>query len=410
MPVLAKHATDAAKFEETTFRPLVGSGPYVVSDVKPGRSATFRRDPNYWGRDLGVNRGFWNFDELKLDYYRDANANFEAFKRGLYDVRVETDPGRWESAYNVPATRSGQIVKDEFPTGLPKGMSALVFNTRRPVFADIRVREAIGLLFDFVWINHNFFFDRYRRTTSYFEGSELSAHGRAADASERALLAPFPGAVRDDVLDGTWSPPTTDGSGRDRDTLREALALLSDAGFELEKGALRNKTTGNALTFEMLVTTKDQERLALTFARDLKRAGIEASIRVVDSVQYEQRRQTFDFDMIQYFWDASLSPGNEQSFYWGSAAAEQPGSRNYMGAKNPAIDAMIAAMLAARGREDFVTAVRALDRVLISGFYVVPLFHLPSQWVARWTRIQRPAETSLSGYLEETWWWQQQNR
>jgi peptide/nickel transport system substrate-binding protein len=404
MPVLAKHATDPDKFEETSLAPLVASGPYVVAEVKPGRSVTLRRDPAYWGRHLAVNRGFWNFDEIRLDYYRDANSHFEAFKKGLYDVRVETDPGRWETAYDVPAARAKRIVKDEFSTGLPKGMSALVFNTRRPVFADIRVREAISLLFDFAWINHNFFFDRYERTGSYFEGSELSARGRPADARERELLAPLAGAVRPDVLAGTWSPPVTDGSARDRHGLQQALALFSQAGYELDKGTLRERASGKALAFEILVTSKDQERLALTFARDVKRAGIAARVRVADAVQYEQRRQTFDFDMIQYYWEESLSPGNEQNFYWGSAAADQPGSRNYMGAKNPAVDATIATMLAARERPEFVAAVRALDRVLISGFYIVPLFHLPKQWVARWTRIGRPAQTSLSGYLVETWW------
>ncbi len=344
---------------------------------------------------------------FRVEYYRDANSHFEAFKKGLYDVRAETDPGRWETAYDIPAVRDKRIVKDEFSTGMPKGMSALVFNTRKAIFADIRVREAISLLFNFEWVNHNFFFDRYKRTASYFEGSELSAHRRPADERERYLLAPFPNAVRADVLNGTWKPPVSEASGRDRKTLRSALALLADAGFHLDKGVLRN-STGQPFTFEMLVTTKDQERLALSFAGDVKRAGIEARLRVVDAVQYEQRRQTYDFDMIQYFWDASLSPGNEQSFYWGSAVADEPGSRNYMGAKNLAIDAMIAAMLSARGRQDFVSAVRALDRVLISGFYVVPLFNLPDQWVARWARIRRPAETSLSGYLVEAWWSQPQ--
>lgn len=404
MPVLAKHATDADKFEETSLAPMIASGPYIVAEVKPGRSVTLKRNPAYWGRDLAVNRGFWNFDEIRLDYYRDANSHFEAFKKGLYDIRVENDPGRWETAYDIPAARDKRIVKDEFATGLPKGMSALVFNTRREVFADVRVREAISLLFDFDWINHNFFFDRYKRTGSYFEGSELSARGRPADAREQELLAPFPRAVRADVLAGTWSPPATDGSARDRHSVQQALALLSQAGYVLDRGTLRARASGKALSFEIVVTSKDQERLALTFARDVKRAGIAARVRVVDAVQYEQRRQTFDFDMIQYYWEESLSPGNEQSFYWGSAAADAPGSRNYMGVKNPAIDAMIAAMLAARERPEFVSAVRALDRVLISGFYVMPLFHLPKQWVARWARIGRPAQTSLSGYLVETWW------
>jgi peptide/nickel transport system substrate-binding protein len=404
MPVLAKHAIDPETFEDTTFEGIIGSGPYVVGKIDPGRSVTFNRDPNYWGRDLAINRGFWNFDEVRIDYYRDANSHFEAFKKGLYDVRAESDPGRWETAYDVPAVRDGRIVKEGFPTGLPKGLSGLVFNTRRPVFSDVRVREAIGLLFDFEWINHNYFFDRYQRSASYFEGSELSARGRPADGHERMLLAPYPGAVRADIMTGAWQPPRTDGSGRDRTTLKRALALLETAGYVLEGTVLRQRETRRPFTFEMLVTTKDQERLALAVSRDLKRAGIKAQVRVVDAVQYDRRRITYDFDMMEYRWDESLSPGNEQAFYWGAAAADSEGTRNYMGAKSVAIDAMIAAMLAARERGEFVSAVRALDRVLMSGFYLIPLFHLPEQWVARWTRIAHPAETSLFGYLPETWW------
>ncbi len=404
MPVLAKHATNPDTFEQTTFAPMLGSGPYRVGEVQPGHSVTLERDPNYWARDKAVSRGLWNFDEVRFDFYRETNSEFEAFKRGLYDFRVETDPTRWQTAYDFPALRDGRVVKEAFATGVPKGMTAFVFNTRRSVFADPRVRQALLLLFDFEWMNHNFFFDLYRRTRSYFEGSELSAHGRPADARERALLAPYPDAVRADVLAGTWSPPVSDGSGRDRKTLRRALALLSQAGYQLQGEELRDTHTGRPFTFEILVTTRDTERLALAFTRDLKRAGIEASVRTVDAVQYDHRLLTFDFDMIEYRWDASLSPGNEQAFYWGSAAAGQEGSRNYMGVRSAAVDAMIAAMLRARTREDFVAAVRALDRVLISGDYVIPLFHLPEQWIARWKRIAHPAVTSLHGYLPETWW------
>jgi peptide/nickel transport system substrate-binding protein len=404
MPVLAKHAIDPEKFEDTSFEPITGSGPYTIGRVDPGRSIVFNRDPNYWGRGLSINRGLWNFDELRFDFYRDANSHFEAFAKGLYDARVEHDPSRWETAYDVPAVRDGRIVKEAFTTGLPKVSSMFVFNTRRKLFADKRVREAIGLLFDFEWLNRSFFFGRYRRSASYFEGSELSARGRPADARERALLAPFPDAVRADIMDGTWQPPVTDGSGRDRGTLRRALALLKAAGYVLDGTVLRSKSTRAPLGFEIMVTARDQERLALAFARDLKRAGITVRVRVVDAVQYDGRRVAYDFDMIEYRWDQSLSPGNEQAFYWGSAAADAEGTRNYMGVKSAAIDAMIAAMLSARERSDFVAAVRALDRVLMSGFYVVPLFHLPEQWVARWTTIAHPAATSLFGYLPETWW------
>jgi peptide/nickel transport system substrate-binding protein len=406
MPILPQHAVDVANFEKSTLAKPIGSGPYVVDKIEVGKSISLKRDPNYWGQHLPINRGKWNFDEVRFDFYRDANSNFEAFKAGLYDVRGESDPTRWMTGYNFPAARDGRVVKEAIPNGLPKFASDYVFNTRRPVFADIRVRQAIALLFDFQWINRNFFFNAYKRSASFFDDSELSAYHRPADARERALLAPYPDAVRPDVLDGTWSPPVTDGSGRDRDTLRQALELLKAAGYELNGTKLRNRATGAPLSFEIMVTARDEERLALAFANQLARAGITAQVRMVDAVQYEQRLATFDFDMIEYRWEQSLSPGNEQAFYWGSAAADQQGSRNYMGVRSKAIDAMIATMLRARDRADFVAAVRALDRILISGSYVVPLFYLPDQWVARWNYIAHPARTSLSGYLPETWWHQ----
>jgi peptide/nickel transport system substrate-binding protein len=404
MPVLPRHRVDAAHFDDTSLAPLIGSGPYVVTTVNPGKTVIFRRNEAYWGRSLPANRGLWNFDEIRVEYYRDGNAAFEAFKRGLAHVRVETDPGRWKTAYDFPAVRERQVTQEALPSGLPKPLSAFVFNTRRPIFNDPRIRDALALLFDFEWLNHNFFYDLYQRTGSYFEGSDLSSRGRPASERERALLASFPDAVRPEVLEGIWAPPVSDGSGRDRRILERALALLAGAGYELRDTRLVNRTSGRRFAFEILVSTKEQERLALALVRDLERAGITPAVRMVDAIQYDQRRQTFDFDMLQFEWSESLSPGNEQSFYWGSAAAEEPGSRNYMGAHSKAIDAMVAAMLQATTREDFVAAVRALDRVLISGSYIIPLFHLPDQWIARWNRLQRPAKTSLFGYLPETWW------
>jgi peptide/nickel transport system substrate-binding protein len=410
MPVLPRHAVNADTFEDGSFAQPIGSGPYTVTHVDAGRSLTFTRNPDYWGRDLAINRGFWNFDEIRFDYYRDANTYHEAFKRGLFDVRTENDPGRWLTGYDFPALREGRVVKEALPFGLPRSSSFFVFNTRRPIFADVRVREAISMLFDFEWANHNLFFDAYRRTASYFEGSELSARDRSADATERALLGPFPGIVRPDVLDGTWTPPVSDGSGRDRTILRRALAMLSDAGYELRGTELIDRRSGKPLTFEIMITTRnegtDEERLASVFASQLKRAGITVRVRPVDAVQFETRRISFDFDMIQTRWDQSLSPGNEQAFYWSSAAADHNGSRNYMGVKSPAVDALIDMVLKAQDRREVVAAVRALDRVLISGFYAVPLFYLPEHWVARWTTIARPSEISLMGYVPETWWWQ----
>ena len=408
MPILPRHAVDAATFEETSMAAPVGSGPYRVSHVNPGVSVTLTRNPDYWGRDLPVNWGQWNFDEVRLDYYREANGQFEAFKRGLYDFRVETEPLRWHDGYDFPAARNGEVIRDTIKTGMPQPCEALVFNTRRPVFADIRVRQALTLLFDFEWINRSYFFGLYGRSAGFFAGSELSAYGRAADDRELGFLKPYASRIAANILDGSYRLPVTDGSGRDRTNLRAALDLLSQAGYELDGALLRQRATKAPLTFEILVTTRDQERIALAFSRDLKRAGIEVRVRAVDSVQFDQRRLAFDFDMIQNRWDQSLSPGNEQSFYWGSAAADSQGTRNYMGAKDPAVDAVIADMLAAEDRGVFVSAVRALDRVLMSGFYVIPVYNIREQWIARWNRIERPQTTALTGHLPETWWYRPQ--
>ena len=404
MPVLPRHAIDPATFEDTTMAGPVGSGPYRVSAVRPGASVTLTRNPDYWGRNLPVNRGLWNFDEIRFDFYRESNGQFEAFKRGLYDFRVEHEPLRWHSGYDFSAVRSGEVIRDTIKPGVPQPSEFLVFNTRRPVFSDIRVRKALTLLFDFEWINKNYFFDLYRRTASFYAGSELSAYGRDADARERELLKPYLSTIAPDILDGSYRLPVTDASGRDRSTLRSALALLSEAGYELDGAVLRNRTSKIPFTFEILATTRDQERIALAYQRDLKRAGIEVTVRAVDPVQFDQRRLGYEFDMLQNRWDQSLSPGNEQSFYWGSEAADIPGTRNYMGAKDPAVDAMIAAMLAAHERPAFISAVRALDRVLMSGFYGIPVFNVAEQWIARWNRIEKPSTTALSGYLPETWW------
>jgi peptide/nickel transport system substrate-binding protein len=404
MPILARHATDPSTFEETSMTAPIGTGPYRVTAVRPGASVTFARNPDYWGRDLPVNRGLWNFDEIRIDYYREANGEFEAFKRSLYDFRIEPEPLRWHDGYDFAAARNGEVIRETAKIEMPQPSQFLVFNTRRAVFSDIRVRQALTLLFDFEWINHNYFFGLYGRSGSFFAGSELSAYGRAPDERELELLKPFASQIQPDILDGSYRLPVTDGSGRDRTTLRSALRLLSEAGYDLDGTVLRQRATKTPLTFEILVTTRDQERIALAYSRDLKRAGIEVRVRAVDPVQFDQRRLGYEFDMLQNRWDQSLSPGNEQAFYWGSQAADVTGTRNYMGAKNPGIDALIAALLEARERPEFVSAVRALDRILMSGFYAIPLFNVQQQWIARWNRIERPTATALSGYLPETWW------
>lgn len=404
MQVLPKHAIDADSFEATTFKTPIGSGPYVVAAVEPGKSITYRRDPNFWAADLPSTRGLFNFDEVRFDYFRDVNTQFEAFKAGLYDVRMETSAARWATGYTFPALADGRVVREELPLGTPKPMSGFAFNTRRPLFEDVRVREALGFFFDFEWVNRNLFFGLYRRTASYFAGSQLSSHERPATARERELLAPFPGTVRADILDGRWSPPVSDGSGRDRQLARNAFDLLKAAGFDLADGVLRRKDTNEPFAFEIMVASRDQERLALNFSQSLARAGVTARIRLVDEAQYWKRLQTFDFDMILYTWNVSASPGNEQENRWNMASAQRLGSLNYTGARQPAIDAMIAAMLAAHSLDDYVAAVRAFDRVLLSGFYVVPLYHAPGQWVARWAGIRRPDYTPMFGALAESWW------
>ncbi|MDQ4136178.1 MAG: extracellular solute-binding protein [Pseudomonadota bacterium] len=404
MPIFAAHATDPARFDRTTLVPPVGSGPYTIVEVKPGERVVLRRRSDYWGEDLPVTRGLFNFEEIRYDFYRDANSLFEAFKAGLYDIRFEDDPSRWAGAYDFPALREGRVRREVFPIRTPKGMNGLVFNTRRPLFADIRVREALGYMFDFEWVNRNLYAGLLQRTASYFHGSELSAHGQPASEAERALLAPYPGAVRPDILEGRWSPPQSDGSGRDRDQARRALDLLAKAGWTLRGGVLRRNGTGEPFEFEMLANTLFQERLALNFAQSLARIGVTLRIRRVDEPQYWGRLSRFEFDMMQRTWAVSLSPGAEQRNRWSSRAAGQDGSLNYAGARSPAIDALIDATLGAETRPDFVAAVRALDRVLLSGFYVVPLFHVADYWLAYDAALRHPPAMPLLGVSIDTWW------
>lgn len=382
MPIFARHATDPETFGETSFKPALGSGPYLVSAVDPGASLTLTRRKDFWAEEHPLTRGLFNAAEIRYDFYRDSNALFEAFKAGLYDVRLEADPTRWMTGYDVPAVRDGRIERKTLHFEAPKGMTGLVFNTRRPVFSDVRVREALGLMFDFEWVNRNLFHGVYRRAGSFFSDSELSALGVPADAREKALLAAFPGSVREDILSGSWAPAASDGSGRDREQARRALALLNDAGYALRDGVLRKDGSGEPFGFEITVTNRPQERLALNYAQSLGRLGITVAVRLIDDVQYWRRLSTFDFDMIQWTWPASASPGNEQIGRWASANAQRKGALNYAGVTSPAVDGALQALLAAREREDFVTAVRALDRLLLSGFYVVPLYYLPDTWLA----------------------------
>jgi len=407
MPVLPKHATDIERFSEATLAKPVGSGPYVIADAQVGARLLLRRNKDYWGADLPSQRGFYNFDEIDIQYFRDGNSLFEAFKAGLLDYRDETSTTRWASGYDFPALTDGRVVKETLKNENPKGMEGFVFNTRRPLFKDIRLREALGMMFDFEWVNANLYAGLYTRTKSFFDESELSSSGRPASSGERALLAPFPDAVREDILEGRWRPPVNDGSGRDREMAKRALDLLESAGYRIENGVLRKDD--EPVAFEIMVKDRNQERLALNYAGSLQRIGVDARVRLVDEVQYQRRRQKFDFDMMLGQWVASASPGNEQRMRWGSSSANQEASFNLAGAASPAIDALIAALLAATSHDDFITTVRAYDRVLLSGFYVVPLFHASDQWLAHSTDIARPARlpryaSPMFGPTLESWW------
>lgn len=409
MPVLSKAHVNVERFPETSLEIPVGSGPYIITQVVPGQSLTLKRNPNYWAKDLPTSKGMFNFDELRIEYYRDATALYEAFKAGLIDYREETNPSRWRNGYDFPAVKEGRVKVEEQRLGLPKGLQGFAFNTRRDIFKDVRVREALATMFDFEWINTKLFGGLYTRTKSFFDESELSSIGRAADERERALLSRFPEAVRSDILKGEWQPPRNDGSGRDRDNARHAVTLLKDAGYVMRDGQLVEARTGQALRFEIMVGDRSQERLAVHFANTLSRIGVQVRVRLVDEVQYQRRRQKFDFDMMIGTWFASASPGNEQRSRWSSASASQEASFNLAGARSPAIDGLINDILAARSRQDFVSAVRAYDRVLLSGFYVVPLFHVSHQWFAYSSKLAHPQQAAryaapLYGATLDSWW------
>lgn len=404
MPILPSHKLTPETFDQTSLEPMIGSGPYIMARIDAGRAIIYARNPNYWGRDLPVARGRYNFDEVRFDYYRDNNVMFEAFKNGDIDVRFEDDPALWSQGYNVPAVSDGRILKAELPTGQPAGMTGLAFNTRRPVFANPAVRAALIQSFDFEFANKSLFNGLFQRTQSYFERSQLSSAGKPADTEERQLLAPFQASVKPEILAGTHKFPVTDGSGRNRANLSQVVATLTASGYQVTNGKLIEAKTGQPLAFEILINSASSLRLLQGFTAELQRIGIAATIRQVDSAQYQARLRTYDYDMILASWASSLSPGNEQTFRWSGSVADEDGSFNFAGVKNPAADAMIAAMLAATTPDKFVSAVRALDRVLLSGDYVIPLYHIPRHWVATARHIKYPAQVPVSGLATDTWW------
>ena len=407
MPVLSKKATNVERFDELDMTIPLGSGPYVISEAKVGERLVLRRDPDYWGRDIPSQRGLYNFDEIDVDYYRDGAALFEALKAGLLDYREETSAARWSTGYDFPAVRNGAVVKEALRPGRPTGMEGFVFNLRKAIFRDVRLREAIAMMYDFEWINANFYGGLYTRTESYFGESDYASTGRPASAAERGFLANFPGVVRDDILDGRWRAVQHDGSGRDRTVAKRAQTLLAAAGYVLVDGRLEKN--GAPLVFEIMIRDRDEERLALNFAASLKRIGIEANPRLYDEVQYQRRRQRFEYDMMTGQWLASAVPGQEQLNRWTTESLNRKNSVNLAGAASPALDAALDNLLASRTKADSISAARALDRILLSGFYFVPLQHVNAIWCAHRAAIRHPAHTPLFpmfpfGFTLENWW------
>jgi len=402
LPVLSKAYWSGRDFAKTTLEIPLGSGPYKIDSFDPGRSVTYRRVPDYWGKDLPVNVGRNNFDVIRYDYYRDQTVALEAFKAGAYDIRVENVSKNWAIGYDGPALASGLIKKEQIPNKVPQGMQAFGFNTRRPIFQDARVRRALGYLFDFEWTNKALFYGAYTRTKSYFSNSDLASSGLPGP-DELKLLEKYRGQIPDAAFTEAYAPPTTDGSGDIRDNLRAALDLLAQAGWNVKNGQLVD-AKGTPFRFEFLLDQPEFERVALPFIQNLARIGITANVRTVDPAQYENRMQNFDFDMTVMLYPESLSPGNEQRDFWTSESGKHVGGRNLLGIASPAVDDLVSLIIEAPDRQSLVTRVHALDRVLLQGYYVIPNWHFPYFRVASWDKFARPAVSPPYGLAIETWW------
>jgi microcin C transport system substrate-binding protein len=390
LPVLPKHYYENLDFEKTSLKQPIGSGPYKIKSFEPGRSIVYERVPDYWGTDLPVNRGRYNYDQIRYEYYRDRDVAFEAFKAGNFDLWSENSAKRWATGYEGNAFKRDLIVKEELPIPPPARMQGYVFNLRQDKFKDPRVREALGYAFDFEWINKNLMYDSYERIDSYFHGEQDLASSGLPTGKELALLEPYRDQLPEEVFTKEYHPPRTDGSGNNRENLRHAFQLLQEAGWVVEDGRLVNQETGEPMEFEILLADPASERYAAPWVDNLKRLGVAASIRIVDTAQYQNRIDNFDFDVTTELWAQSDSPGNEQRDMWGSAVADVPGSSNVAGIKDPVVDALIDKLIAAESREDLEAAVRALDRVLLWGQYVVPHFVNDSYWVAYQNKFSRP--------------------
>lgn len=404
MPVFSKKYWQDKDFTATTLEPPVGSGPYKVAEFETGRYIVYERDPDYWAKDLPPVKGFYNFDKIRYDYYRDATVAVEAFKSGAFDLRVENEAKKWVSAYQGFSEKNGMI-KKHFNHSLPSGMQGFVFNTRRPVFTDRRVRQALGLVFDFEWSNKNLFYGLYKRTQSYFDNSEMAAKD-LPKGEELKLLEKYRDRLPPELFKQRFLLEKTSGDGNIRPQLEKAFKLLEDAGWTIQNGVLKNEK-GEPFRFEILIDSASSsawERITLPYIRHLKRLGIDAVLRSVDTTQYKNRTDSYDYDMIVNIWGQSTSPGNEQRYFWGSAAADMPGAQNYAGIKNPVVDELIEKIIEAPDRKKLVAAVKALDRVLSWEYYVVPHWYVPSVRLVYWDKFGVPADTVMKGVQLMSWW------
>lgn len=403
LPVLPKHYWQDREFNQSSLEVPVGSGAYRIKSVDPGRSIIYERVKDYWAADLGVNRGRYNFDEISYDYYRDGNVALEALKSDEFDLRVETTAKTWHSAYTGPQFDDGRLRKEEIAHENPTGMQGFVYNTRRSQFKDPLVRQALAYAFDFEWTNKQIFYSSYSRTQSYFSNSELASNGLPSP-EEIAILEPFRDQLPEEVFTKTYQAPATKGDGNIRSNLRKALQLLKQAGWEPQNNQLTNLQTGETMQFEFMLVVPEFKRVVLPFKKNLERLGIQVDIRLVDPQQYVNRLNNFDFDMIVGSIGQSSSPGNEQRDFWHSSEAERPGSRNWMGIKNPVVDHLINLIINAPSREALVYRTRALDRVLLWGHYVIPQHHLRVYRVAHWDRFERPEISPKFSLGLDNWW------
>jgi microcin C transport system substrate-binding protein len=404
LPIFSKAYYAMRPFEETTLDPPLGSGPYLIDQVAQGRTVVYRRNPDYWAKDLPVNRGRWNFDKIRFEYFRDRTPAMEAFKAGTYDFREEFTSKVWATEYDFPAIRAGKVKKEVLPDETPSGTQGFFLNTRRQPLKDPLVREALDLAFDFEWSNRNMFYGQYTRTQSFFENSAMKAEGEPSEA-ERTLMTSLGVPVSDAALGPAYLPAKSDGSGQDRNLLLQAGKLLDEAGWTVKNG-VRVNTQGTPLKLEILMFEQAFERIAAPYVKNLKLLGIDASIRMVDPAQYQQRLKDFDFDITTERYQMRNTPGVELRSYFGSAAAKMDGSLNLAGIADPAVDALIERVIAAKSREELNTAARALDRVLRAGHYWVPHWYKASNNIAYWDKFSRPAtKPRFDRGILDTWWY-----